>query len=138
LKTTEVTAAVIVDGSLVLLARRSPGKQEAGKWEFPGGKREPNETLKECLVRELREEMGVDACIHQELIRCEYEYSHGRINLVAFNTQLQGAPLVSKDHDQIMWIPIDSLLTYELAPADVPIAEFLQGKSGSGIMECES
>lgn len=61
-----VTAAVIVEGNLLLMAQRSDG-EEAGKWEFPGGKVEPGEDPRACLARELREEMGIDAEVEEVL-----------------------------------------------------------------------
>ncbi len=121
----DVTAAVIIDGGCVLLARRSPWKREAGKWEFPGGKREAGETLQESLVRELREEFGVNATVFEELIRKPHEYPHGGINLIAFKTVLHAHPSKSTDHDRIEWVPLEFLSSYELAPADVCIAEYL-------------
>lgn len=57
-----VTAAVIRDGDKVLVARRQSGHL-AGKWEFPGGKLEPGESPKECLARELKEELGIEVAV---------------------------------------------------------------------------
>jgi 8-oxo-dGTP diphosphatase len=56
-----VTAAVIEREGQVLIARRGEGRALAGKWEFPGGKIEPGETPEQCLVREVREEFGIEA-----------------------------------------------------------------------------
>ena len=56
-----VTAAVIERDGAFLLTRRLDGTHLEGQWEFPGGKCEPGETLEQCLARELREELGVDA-----------------------------------------------------------------------------
>jgi 8-oxo-dGTP diphosphatase len=121
----EVSAAVVWKGPRVLLARRSPGRREAGKWEFPGGKREAHETLAESLVRELKEEFSVRAVVGEELLRSEHSYPHGRICLVAFRTVLLDEPLASTDHDRIDWVSLDHLLGYELSEADVPVARFL-------------
>lgn len=56
----EVTAAIILKDNRVLIAQRAPGENLAGKWEFPGGKVEHGETPKECLKREISEELDVD------------------------------------------------------------------------------
>lgn len=61
-----VTAAVIIVEDLILMAQRSSG-DDAGKWEFPGGKVEPGEDPRACLKRELKEELGIDAEIGQAL-----------------------------------------------------------------------
>lgn len=61
-----VTAAVIINEGLILMARRSSG-DDAGRWEFPGGKVEPGEDPRACLKRELKEELGIEAEIGQAL-----------------------------------------------------------------------
>ncbi len=121
----EVTAAVVLRNDCVLIARRSGGKREAGKWEFPGGKREDGESLGEALYRELLEEFGVESVIHEELVRSRHEYPHGCIELIALRTDLVENPKVMADHDRIEWVPLVRLWEYDLAPADVPVARFL-------------
>lgn len=121
----EVSAAVIVEGDCVLLARRAMGKREAGKWEFPGGKRENGETLKACLKRELQEELGVNACVGKEIIRTEYSYPHSLVRLIAFQTVLEGPPVLSSDHDRLAWVPLTQILLLDLSPADLSIARHL-------------
>lgn len=59
----DVTAAIIIENNKVLLTRRAPGEKHAGWWEFPGGKVEPGEPPENCLRRELREELEIDAAI---------------------------------------------------------------------------
>lgn len=121
----EVTAAVVQKGATVLLTRRSPGRKEAGKWEFPGGKREQGETLAMALAREIWEEFSVKAEIGKEICRTVYTYPHGQICLIAFFAVLEEEPLVSTDHDAIEWVPLSGLLQYDLSPADVPVARHL-------------
>ena len=65
----------------VLLARRTEGRDLAGLWEFPGGKREPGETPEAALARELREELGIEADIGAPLIRVPHRYPHKRLQL---------------------------------------------------------
>ncbi|MBC7224031.1 MAG: NUDIX domain-containing protein, partial [Anaerolineae bacterium] len=64
----EVVAAVLVRDGRVLLAQRRPEDMLGGMWEFPGGKREPGETLRECLRRELQEELGLRVRVGEELV----------------------------------------------------------------------
>ena len=59
----KVAAAIIKSGNNVLLMRRAPGHSLSGYWEYPGGKVEPNERVKQALKRELKEELGIDAKI---------------------------------------------------------------------------
>ena len=120
-----VVAAAVAQGGRVLMVRRAPGQKLEGKWEFPGGKREPGESLSESLARELHEEFAVDCRIGRELIRSRYRYEQITINLVAFETVLCEEPRILKDHDCIQWVPLASLLEYELSAADLPVARYL-------------
>lgn len=120
-----VTAAIIVKENKVLLARKRHGKQLAGHWEFPGGKLEPDETLEQCLERELFEELGVKTRICDMFAESEYVYSHGAFKVIAFFAEIKNGDIIPVDHDIVDYIPIKDLLQYNLAPADVPIAEKL-------------
>src|SRR5579883_2399186 len=71
-----VVAAVIERDGQILIGQRKRGDRHAFKWEFPGGKVEAHETPREALVRELREELQIEADIGPEMIR--YEFSYGR------------------------------------------------------------
>jgi 8-oxo-dGTP diphosphatase len=69
-----VVAGVAVRRGRVLVCRRSAARRHAGKWEFPGGKLEPGETAAVALRRELREELGVEATVGEELWRTKHRY----------------------------------------------------------------
>lgn len=106
----QVAAAVIVRDGRVLACQRGPEQSHPLAWEFPGGKREPGETMVECLRRELREELGIDADVGAELWRTEHRYP-GRANvaLVFFRVdRFRGEPgnLVFAD---IRWAALDEL-----------------------------
>jgi 8-oxo-dGTP diphosphatase len=117
-----VAAAIILREQDVLLARRGPLEQLAGYWEFPGGKVEPGESLADCLQRELREELGVDAVIGDVVAESTYRYDHGSFLLVGMRTHLKSTNIRLTVHDQATWVPVTDLLSYALAPADIPIA----------------
>src|SRR3954463_5194416 len=78
----DVVAGVIQDArGRILLARRTAGRDLAGLWEFPGGKREPGESPEAALMRELQEELGVDVDLGAPLICVPHAYPHKRLRL---------------------------------------------------------
>ncbi len=122
----DVTAAIIYKNGKVLIARRAPGESFAGGWEFPGGKIEQGETPEQCLKRELQEEFGVRALIKDFIAESIYEYSTGSIRLLAYVAEVVAGDMKLSVHDDYAWVDINDLLTYDLLPADIPIALKLQ------------
>jgi len=118
-----VTAAIIEKNHKVLLARRKPGKYLEGFWEFPGGKIENNETPEECLKRELSEELSVLAEINGFFVENIHEYPDKKIKLLAYRVNIISGDFKLSDHDKIVWVKPEKILTYQSAPADVAIAE---------------
>lgn len=122
----EVTAAIILKENKVLIAQRAPGENLAGKWEFPGGKIEPGETLQECLMREIREEFDVDIEVLDYFGESIFEYSSGTIKLVAFWCRWVAGDFILRVHSQIVWLNPSELDQYDFAPADISLAEQLK------------
>lgn len=117
----EVTAGLILRAGKILLARRRDGEL-AGCWEFPGGKREPGESLEACLVRELREELGLDVAVIGPFMSVTHAYPTRTVRLHAFDCRSEVGEAVPRDHDAVAWVEPAKLLDYRLAPADIPIA----------------
>lgn len=126
---TKVAAAVIERNGAYLIARRAPGQAHAGRWEFPGGKLEPGETAEACLERELAEEFGVRARAERFLLSSTYTYPDDVVQLLAYETSLLSDTFHLRVHDRIEWVRPWELLRYDLLPADIPIAEWLDGAS---------
>ena len=126
----EVSAAIIIEDGKVLLARRAKGEKLAGYWEFPGGKREEGETIDECLVREIREELSLDIEVVGEFDTNDYEYPGGEIRLIGLIAEIRNGVISKTVHDLVEWIEISSVLEYQLAPADIPLAERLRNDYG--------
>lgn len=122
-----VMAGVMLDPQgRVLLAQRPPGKHLAGLWEFPGGKLEAGETPVDGLVRELREELGVEASIEGPLIRVPWRYGERSLLLDArIVRRWQGEP-ASLDGQALRWADPASVELDLLAPADRHILRALQ------------
>ena len=120
-----VTAAIIEQDNKILVARRAPREKLAGFWEFPGGKLEEGETLQQCLERELEEEFGIITRSGKEITSSIYEYAHGSFKIVALESKIISGELDLRVHDKIEWINIHELLSIELLPADISIANYL-------------
>ena len=116
--TTLVVAAIIQDSEHnYLCAKRGDWKASANKWEFPGGKPEDNELLEDAIVREIREELGVDIAVRRMFDRT----TTGEIDLVAFVCDLLSEkPTHSTDHSELRWVPESELSKLDWAAPDLP------------------
>jgi 8-oxo-dGTP diphosphatase len=122
-----VVAAALTDAEgRVLMARRPAGKQHAGLWEFPGGKVEPNETPKAALVRELREELGVEID-PTAMTPIAFSESPGARHLVLllYRCQSWSGDAQALDAAEIRWVATDQLAALDMPPADRPLAQAL-------------
>jgi A/G-specific adenine glycosylase len=122
----DVTAAVTLRDDHVLIAQRNASDMLGGLWEFPGGKCEDGESLPDCLMREMREELGVKVTVGDHLITVEHAYSHFRITLHAFRCRLQEGPLRCLDCADFRWVLPSELDALPMSVVDRKIAAALQ------------
>jgi len=122
----DVTAAVIRRGQRVLITRRRPEAMLGGLWEFPGGKLEPDETLQQCLLREIDEELGITIRIECPFVRVDHAYSHFRITLHTFlcrHSRGRPRPLGCAD---VRWVQPSRLDDFAFPKADRVVIEALK------------
>lgn len=126
-KCIEVAAGCLVDADgRVLIAQRPVGKIAAGQWEFPGGKIEVGETAREALVRELREEIGIEVQGARPLICVTHDYSDRRVRLDCWKvTRWEGAP-AGREAQALAWVTSQTISDYPILAADAPIITALQ------------
>ena len=126
-----VTAAVIEKDGKVLIARRKRPFM-GHHWEFPGGKLEDNETLEECLRREIREELGIDIAVgklissRKHVINCQ-----SAIILYAYHADHLSGEITLNDHDEIAWVKPEDLIKYNYPDPDWQIVKDIL-KAGNG------
>lgn len=114
-----VVAGAVYDRGRLLAARRSAPAELAGRWELPGGKLEPGESPEEALVRELREELGVEA-EPGERIPGEWPLKPGYVLRVWTARLLSGVPRPLEDHDELRWLSRHELDSVDWLDQDRP------------------
>lgn len=128
-KTIVVSAVALIDADgRVLLARRPAGKSLAGLWEFPGGKVEPGETPEIALIRELKEELGIDtwsSCL-APLTFASHAYPDFHLLMPLFACRRwQGTPH-AQEGQELAWVRATNLKDYPMPPADLPLLPVLR------------
>ena len=130
-----VAACALIDADgRILMSRRPQGKAHAGLWEFPGGKMEVGERPEATIVRELREELGIEPCE-----RCLQPFSFVSHTYAEFDLlmplylcrQWDGFPRPTEGQT-IKWVFPDRLLELDLVPADIPLAQEMRDRLKRG------
>ena len=124
LNTKRVCCAIIKKEDKVLIAKRSDEKYR-GFWEFPGGKVKKDESDKNCLERELTEELGIKTITGKIFSEVNFEYPNFKIHLLAYYSIIvEGAPK-NLEHLELKWVTISELNKYKFLEADIPIVQEL-------------
>lgn len=128
-KVVDVVGAIIEnEKEEILCALRSKNMSLANFWEFPGGKIEKGETIKEAIVREIHEELDCTIEFIEVFNDSTYEYDEVIVNLVTIKCKLiEGIPK-AKEHAKLIWLPIDYLESLNWAPADCSTVKKLLSK----------
>jgi 8-oxo-dGTP diphosphatase len=125
-------AVIWNDNQQILIDRRRPQGAMGGLWEFPGGKIEPQETIAQCIQREIDEELGIEIEVREHLITIDHTYTHLRVTLTVHHCRLLAGVPQPLECDEIRWVSLDELESYAFPEANSQIIAAL--KQGTG--EC--
>jgi len=124
-----VSAVALIDADgRVLLAQRPEGKSLAGLWEFPGGKVDPGETPEATLIRELREELGIEtkaSCL-APLTFASHSYEDFHLLMPLFACRRWDGIATGREGQTLAWVRPERLRDYPMPPADIPLIPILR------------
>jgi len=133
---TEVVAALIWEREKFLICQRPEGKARGLLWEFAGGKVEANETKKQALIRECREELAVTLDVGDVFMEVVHAYPDMTVHLTLFHATIAEGTPQKREHNDIRWITADEIPQYAFCPADEAVLERLR-RAGRGAPKWE-
>jgi len=122
----DVSAALVFKNGKLLITQRHPDVHLGGLWEFPGGKREGDETFEQCLVREIREELAVEIAVGELFADITHAYPEKSVHLKFFICRLVSGEPEARGCAAIQWVGRHELDDYEFPAADAQLLEKLK------------
>lgn len=123
----KVVAALIEKDGKYLIARRSTGDENVlGRWEFPGGKVQEDETEEHAIEREIKEEFEMDIEAIRFLTNNVCEYPKKIIDLRLYECKYQSGEFHLHDHSEYQFVAKEEIINYDLCPADIPLAKYVK------------
>lgn len=127
-----VVAALIEEGGRFLVCRRPANKARGLLWEFAGGKVEQGEEKAAALVRECREELGVELDVGEVFTELTHVYPDVTVRLTLFCARIAAGVPQRLEHAELRWATPQEMLSLEFCPADAPILRMLAGRTPHG------
>jgi len=121
----EVSAGLVFRDGKLLITQRHAGAHLGGLWEFPGGKREPGESFEDCLVRELREELGIEVAVGELIETIQHDYPEKRVLLKFFRCDWRANEPQPIGCPAFAWVTREELSRYQFPAADSRLLEKL-------------
>jgi len=116
-----VALAWIERDGAVLLTRRPEGVHQAGRWEFPGGKIEPGESLSDAIRREAQEELGVSVAVGDEMAVTRFAYPERAVELHVLRCRLIEGEPAPRQAEELCWAPVRTLSQIDFPPANAAL-----------------
>ncbi len=122
----EVAAALVFRGGKLLITQRYADAHLGGLWEFPGGKREPDETFQACLVRELREELGIEVSVSDLVESLTHAYPDKTVHLKFYRCRWRKHEPQPLGCPAFKWVHVTELKEHTFPAADARLVARLQ------------
>jgi 8-oxo-dGTP diphosphatase len=127
----EVAAGLVQDAAgRYLITRRRSGSHLAGLWEFPGGKREPGESLEATLGRELTEELSAHFVVGEKVDAVRWEYPERTVVIHFFRCRLESGTIEPREQQAMAWVEPERLGEFDFPPADRALIARLRAGAG--------
>lgn len=114
----KVTCAIIIRNNQILIAQHGEKPGHEFQWEFPGGKILSDESPESCVIREIREELGIEVEISEQIIPVSFDYETKTIELIPFICRWESGKISLNEHIAIKWIRIGELANTDFCGAD--------------------
>ena len=122
MKSIDVVAAIIGQDGKVLATQRGYGEQ-AGGWEFPGGKIELGETPEEAILREIHEELGAIIAVDGHLVTIDHDYETFHLHMACFLAHVAEGALELHEHSSARWVDSETIDSLDWLPADLKVVK---------------
>lgn len=122
------TAVIVNDEGLILIDKRRNKGTMANKWEFPGGKFEDGENAQECIVREIKEELGIDIEVGQHLMNVKHDYPHLSLTLMVYYARIIAGEPQTLECAEIRWVKPEQLSDFDFPDANYQIIEKIKNQ----------
>jgi 8-oxo-dGTP diphosphatase len=121
----QVTAAIIKEHDKYLICQRGAEDECSLLWEFPGGKLEAGETLEECIIREIKEELNLDIKLQGVFTTSIYHFAEKEIHFTVYDAVIAAGQIRLNVHNDAKWVTVGELCKYNFMPADIEFVEKL-------------
>lgn len=131
LRIIDVSAGLVFHNGRLLITQRRLDDHLGGLWEFPGGKVEPGESFESCLVRELREELGIEVAVGKQVEEITHSYTEKTVRLRFFRCTWLGGEASPIHCSNLAWITREQLRAFEFPAADARLLRYLEERPDS-------
>lgn len=125
----KVTCAIIIKNDSILVTQRKVSSTHPLKWEFPGGKLNSGETLEDCIIREIKEELDIEIEIKRSMISVNHNYGTKQIELIPFLCTMKSGVIKLIEHNDFLWINFGNLHEFDFIAADRKLVQHPENKS---------